>query len=293
MNHRSSSNSSCEKFGLDSLKKILGDLHDGVEINKAIAAHTEPAAGVGKEIRRFRARTGGESRAGSGPDKPPETRSETERDVWKAAHPNNYYMRMEKATELMKAKKWAEAKPVLESLAETYHGESRAENPMWLLAVTQRNLRETNAELATLQKFAAQESDFVDLYCRLIELCRRKQGLGRRDKIRRAVAGHQSADPVAAPRLAEAGVAPGNGEQAITAYRKLLWLDPPDPGGSAFSIGATAARARRCRMPRPSARFCRRWRKRPGSATPSGCFWKSKKNRRNPTKPAASNAMSP
>jgi tetratricopeptide (TPR) repeat protein len=29
--------------------------------------------------------------------------------------------------------------------------------------------------------------------------------------------------------LAEAGVATGNLEQAITAYRKLLLLDPPDP----------------------------------------------------------------
>jgi Flp pilus assembly protein TadD len=29
--------------------------------------------------------------------------------------------------------------------------------------------------------------------------------------------------------LAEAGVASGNNEQAITAYRKLLLLDPPDP----------------------------------------------------------------
>ena len=83
----------------------------------------------------------------------------------------------------MKAKKWAEAKPVLESLAETYHGESRADNPLWLLAATERNLRDTNAELATLEKFAAQESDFADLYSRLIDLCKAAKGLDRRSPI--------------------------------------------------------------------------------------------------------------
>jgi len=48
------------------------------------------------------------------------------------SHPNNYYTRIQKATELMRAKKWAEAKTILESLS--YHGEKGAENPLWLLA---------------------------------------------------------------------------------------------------------------------------------------------------------------
>jgi len=68
------------------------------------------------------------------------------------------------ATDLMRAKNWAKAKPVLESVIETYHGESKADNPLWMLAVTERNLRDTNSELATLQKFATQESDFADLF---------------------------------------------------------------------------------------------------------------------------------
>src|SRR5580765_6057268 len=97
----------------------------------------------------------------------PAEQSEAERTMWKKIHADNYYLRMRTAQELMKDKKWAEAKPVLESLANSYHGESRAENPYWLLAVAQRSLKETNAEMATLEKFAAQESDFVDLYIRL------------------------------------------------------------------------------------------------------------------------------
>src|SRR6202012_2883959 len=91
------------------------------------------------------------------------------------AHPNNYYVHIENATDLMKAKKWAEAKPILEQAIEIYHGESKSENPMWMLAATERNLRDTNAELATLQKFATQESDFADLYSRLVDLCSQKK----------------------------------------------------------------------------------------------------------------------
>ena len=44
-----------QQFGLDALKKILGDLHDGEEINQAIAAHTDAVAGIGKAICRLRA----------------------------------------------------------------------------------------------------------------------------------------------------------------------------------------------------------------------------------------------
>jgi tetratricopeptide (TPR) repeat protein len=36
--------------------------------------------------------------------------------------------------------------------------------------------------------------------------------------------------------LAEAGVALGNSEQAILAYRKLLLLDPPDPSDVHFQL---------------------------------------------------------
>jgi tetratricopeptide (TPR) repeat protein len=36
--------------------------------------------------------------------------------------------------------------------------------------------------------------------------------------------------------LAEAGVAAGKNDQAITAYRKLLLLDPPDPAATHFQL---------------------------------------------------------
>ena len=55
-----------------------------------------------------------------------------ERLVWEKLHPDNYYLQMRKARQLMEDKHWADAKTVLETLAASYHGERRAENPLWL-----------------------------------------------------------------------------------------------------------------------------------------------------------------
>jgi tetratricopeptide (TPR) repeat protein len=225
-----------QKFGFDALKKILADLHDGEEINKAIAARTAPLPEVETQFDAYTRDLAKKLAPGADLERPPDHQSETDALVWKTAHPNNYYLRLRQAQGLMEAKRWTEAKPVLESLAESYHGESRAENPYWLLAVTERNLNETNAELAMLKKFAAQESDFEDLYARLIELSGAQTNW---PEVTKYAGRFLAINPlVTLPHraLAEAAVATGNDAQAITAYRKWLWLDPPDPATVHFQL---------------------------------------------------------
>ena len=225
-----------QRFGFDSLKKILRDLREGEEINKTIVAHTAPLPEIEKQFDAFARERAKSLAPGLDLDKPPAGQTETESLVWKKIHADNYYLRMQKARELMEAKHWAEAKPVLESLAQSYHGESRAENSYWLLAVTQRNLKETNAELATLQKFAAQESDFVDLFSRLIELSEARKDWPAVTKYAERLLAINPLISLPYRALAEAAVASGKNEPAITAYRKLLWLDPPDPAEVHFQL---------------------------------------------------------
>ncbi len=225
-----------DQFTMDSLKKILGDLHEGVEINKAIAAHTSPLPELEKKFDDFAHGLAMNLAPGADLVKPPEHLSATERTAWEATHPNNYYLRMEKATELLKGKKWSEAKPILESVAQNYHGESRAENPLWMLAATERNLRDTNAELATLEKFAAQESDFADLFNRVIDLCRQRKDWASVTKYAERLMAVNPLSAVPYRALGEAGAAQGNNEQAITAYKKLISLDPPDPSEVHFQL---------------------------------------------------------
>lgn len=225
-----------DQFGIDSLKKILGDLHDGVEINQAIAAHTTAMPELEKQFAAFVKNRAEQLAPGADLTKPPAKLAETERRAWEIDHPNNYYTRLNEATALMRTKDWAKAKPILESLAETYHGESRADNPYWMLAVTERNLHDTNAELATLQKFAAQESDFTDLFSRLIELSRQRQDWTAVTNYAERLLAINPLSPVPHRALAEADTALGNNEPAIAAYRKLLLLDPPDPAETHFQL---------------------------------------------------------
>ncbi len=225
-----------QQFGLGKLKQILLDLRDGEEVNQAIAKRTVPFTDLEKQFAAF-ARARAEKLApGSDLDKPPGEAGDLERLAWEKLHPDNYYFKLHQARELMDAKNWTEAKPVLESLAASYHGEHGAENPLWLEAVAERNLHDTNAEIATLQKFAAQEADFVDLYVRLIELAGERKDwpaeakyAGRLLEINPLIVAPYRA-------LAESGIASGNQEQAISAYRWLLLLSPPDPAETHFHL---------------------------------------------------------
>ena len=225
-----------EKFGMEALKKILNDLREGGKINDLIAARTVPLPELEKQFAAFVTEHAKTLAPGVDLEKPPARDSEADFLIWKTAHPNNYYLRMRKAKDRMQAKQWSEAKPVLEALADSYHGESRAENPLWLLAAVQRNLKETNAELATLEKFAKQESDFVNLPLRLIELSEdRKDWAAMTKHAERLLA----INPLlSSPHraLAQAGVAQGRNDQAIGAYRKLLLLDPPNPAEVHFEL---------------------------------------------------------
>jgi tetratricopeptide (TPR) repeat protein len=133
-------------------------------------------------------------------------------------------------------KNWEQAKPLLETVAASYAGERRADNPLWLLSQAERNLNDTNAELATLKKLAERESDFVDLDLRLIELL-----VAAKDWAAAANYANQLLEvnplmgaPYAA--LAQAEDALGHSEQAIAANRRLLLLDPADPAEVHFQL---------------------------------------------------------
>ncbi len=167
----------------------------------------------------------------------PTTAEVSNTPLGKPLHPNNYYyLKLEEAGKLLEAKKWAEAKPVLESIVDLYHGERRADNPYWLLAAAQRHLNETNAEFATLQKFAAQESDFADLYIRLIDLCGERHDWTNEMKYAQLLLEVNPLIPAPYSALAEAGDALGKTSDAIEAYRKLLLLDPPDSAEVHFQL---------------------------------------------------------
>lgn len=218
-----------QQYGFETLKQILKDLGDGQEINQTIAARTRPLPELEKKFATF-ARAQAEHLApGLDLEKAPDDQPEADVAAWKLAHPKNYYVRFERAQKLLEAKKWAEAKAVLEALAADYAGERRADSPLWLLAQAERHLGDTNAELATLQRFSEHESDFVDLYMRLIELAQSRQDWPVVMRYSEHLLSINPLIPAPYTALAAAGAALGRTDVAIDANHKLLLLDPPDP----------------------------------------------------------------
>ena len=223
-----------QQFGLETLKGILHDLRDGKELNQAIATRTVPLADLEKQFAGF-VRSRAEALApGVDLEKPPAEAKEAEKKNWEKAHPDNYYVRVEKAERLLESKRWAEARSVLESL--NYQGERRGENPLWLKAAAERHLGDTNAELASLQKLAEREADFVDLQLRLIDLTAARKDWPAETKYAERLLQINPLIPAPYRALAEAGLGTGNAEQAIEAYRKLLLLEPSDPAEMHFQL---------------------------------------------------------
>lgn len=212
-----------QRFGLDSLKAILADLRDGHEINDAIASHSLPMPQLEKEFAGFVHERAAALLAGADLTKPPA--DEDKRKEWETSHPDNYYVRLQKARDLIEEKKWPEAESALKEIAALGESHERGENnPLWLEATAERNLGDTNAELATLQKFAQQEADFVPLDERLIEIAAARQDWAAETEYADRLL---EINPlIAAPyrALARAGDATGNKDQAINACRKLLLL---------------------------------------------------------------------
>jgi tetratricopeptide (TPR) repeat protein len=224
-----------EKFGLEALKKILLDLRDGEDVNKAIAARTVPLADLEKQFAAFVRSRADALAPGVDLQKPPEGDAEA---GWEKDHTNNYYVRLKKGQDLMEGKQWAEARTVLASLAGVYAGERGADNPLWLEAVAAQKLGDTNGEYAILQKIAEREADYTDLFLRLIELSGARKDWAAETKYAHRLLQINPLIPAPYRALAEAGSGADDKEEAIAAYRSLILLDPADPAEAHYRLAS-------------------------------------------------------
>lgn len=224
-----------EKFGLQAIKNILADLRDGKEINESIASRTIALSDLEKQFADYATDKAKQLAPNADLALPPEA-SGMPAEVWERIHSSNYHVQLRKAIELMQSKEWGQAKPILETLTNLYAGESGAENPLWLLAVTQRNLNETNAELSTLKRLAERDSEFVELYTRLIELSRQQQDWRPTMQYAERLLAVNPLISLPYRALAEAGMKLNQRDQAVYALRRLLLLDPADPADVHFQL---------------------------------------------------------
>ncbi len=254
-----------QRYGLDAMKKILADLNEGVELNKALAEHTaaipeleeafgkyalEHAKSFGPELEwdKLPKDLVMEETDGTSTNLAQEIRagnlqvpnflggSKTTLSKWVQDHPKNYWGLKALAHQRMNAKKWAEAKEPLEKLVELVPGDISGGGSYPSLAYAHRQLNETNREEAVLAKWALLDDTATDAYGRLMQLASTRQDWTNALENANRYLAVQPVAPPAYRIIAQANEALNQPKPAIHAYRLLLQLDPPDPADTHFRL---------------------------------------------------------
>ena len=227
-----------ETHGFQTVRDILNDLSTGTAIDTVLERHVGPLELLDAQFDQF-ARKRAEQLAPDADWQPPDLQPEeglTAIADWTKQHPTNLAGLQLLAGRLLQEKKWQEAKKPLKKLLELHPEDLGADNAYLRLAAVHRELGETKAERSVLEKLAQRDSDALDVYLRLIELCKESK-----DWEAVAVAAERvlAVDPLlrAAHReLARAAEALHDPGRAIPSYRALLRMDPMDPAEAHFRL---------------------------------------------------------
>ncbi len=229
-----------ETRGIEAVKDVLKDLADGTTINDALAKRVAPMEKLEPDFKAFVRKQAEDFAPQINWDKPEPALllpgSDDKLKEWSAAHPNNYWMLMRDATQLMEDRKWPEAAAALQTIIELHPNDDDSDGALGLLAKVRRELKETAAERMLLTKLTALDSDVPDANARLIELATTAKDWT-------AVAAQANRWLAVNPlvpgpwrALAEASEETGDWKSAATAWQAMLSLDPPNPSGIHFNL---------------------------------------------------------
>lgn len=236
-----------QRFGLDALKQVLGELGRGIHIDKTMEKHFKPMPQLEKEFAAFareRAQKMGPSLDWTKP--PAKVLAGSNSDAledWNLTHPNNFWGLTEQAKRLILAKQYEAAKAPLTKLIEAYPENTGADNASLLLAEVQRALNSPELERQTLARLAMLDADAVEVFMRLMELSAAAQDW---PAVLENAERYLAVDPLVAPPyrfMARACEALNKTQPAIKSYETLLTMDPPDPADLHYRLARLLRKA--------------------------------------------------
>lgn len=220
-----------EKYGLETLQRILVDLGVGMPINDALARYAGSLDALNAEFTEYARQKAAEMAPQadwSEPDLPRRAPTPVVA-AWVEQNPNNYAALTRLARQLIAEQRWEEAKEPLAKMRELYPADAGVDNPYRMLARVHRELGQSDEERAVLEKLAELSADDVEAFLRLAELTAAAEDWEASAKytgrllavnpLRRDV--HRSA--------AAAAEKTGDDALALDSFRALLLLDPIDP----------------------------------------------------------------
>jgi tetratricopeptide (TPR) repeat protein len=247
-----------ERYGFDALKAILRDLGQGVEINRALAAHTGPLPALEKAFEGFareRAKTLGPRADWSKPDAAHAKGDPVLVRRWLDKHPNSVWGLSREAQRLVDAEKWREAKGPLQQLIALDPGQRGPDNAYLQLALVHRKLDESAQERKALERAAELSADAQPAFLRLMELAAAAGDWPAAAQYAERVLAVKPMTATAYRSLGRAfedraATDKAAAEGAVVAFRNVLRLDPADPA----DVHLRLARLLRRRDPRAARR---------------------------------------
>ena len=226
-----------ERFGTKAIASILNDLGRGVEINTAIAKHTEPMNKLESAFKNY-----AHNKANAlAPEldwtelDPKILRTGIEEFAKK--HPKNYYLFVREARRALDEKDWESVKPPCLELIRLFPKQSCGQsNAYAMLARAYRELEEFDEERKTLETLASMSDDAYPVFQRLTELAsERKDWEAVRVNCERILEVNPLL-PETYRHLALAAEAQKNDPTAIESWQTLLTLDPLDPAEAHYRL---------------------------------------------------------
>jgi tetratricopeptide (TPR) repeat protein len=232
-----------DHFGLDALKKLLGELAEGKPINQAIEDTTAPLAKLEKDFDAFVRQQGDLVAPGLDWAEPKAEDLAKNPEGWMKQHPKSIYTLTQRGKKLLAQKKWEEAKKPLQELIDLYPRTSGHESGYLLIAQANRGLNETDQERAALNKLVKIDGNASEANLRLMELDSdaKDWAAARRDAERFLAINPLVPQPYRC--LASASEGLGKDAEALQAYRTLLLLDPPDPADVHYHLALLLKKA--------------------------------------------------
>ncbi len=243
-----------DTYGMEKFQGILRDLAAGKRINDAIAANCEDVDAIEKRFTAFitaRAKDFGPKADWKEP-KPEELNpfDDSSFSEFLKTHPNSLWALQRYAEDALKAKDWPEVLQTGQKIAELVPDDFSADGGYSLQIQALRQMKREDDELAVLRRIAEKSSSAQSTFLRLLELDLPNQ---RWNEILANAHRATALNPfLVTPQkaLAEAHAALGQPAEAITAWERVLILDPSSAAQTHFKLArlwkaTDAAKAKR------------------------------------------------
>jgi tetratricopeptide (TPR) repeat protein len=217
-----------EKFGLAQMQAILRDLGEGKPINEVLVANTTDMKTLESDFEAFAKGVADTMGTKALWEKPKRGADGSVEKDWAALHPDNYWVVMEKANDLLEEGKRTEAIPILQKAISLYPAQTGADSAYSSLASIYRLEKQTDKEREVLVQWVKHDDEAAEGLLRLLELDEANKDYKAALNHTRAFLEINPLQPTAYRIRGEVEEASGGKTNAVQSYSTVLKLDPPD-----------------------------------------------------------------